>query len=256
MRFLFSILLLTSALFAKVTFTATASPNILPIFVMMEKGFADVDFIPTNGGMPELAAMLKGKKADAFSANAEAVKKITEGTEFIAINTNVAKAVYILSYTPIDSPKSLESLKIVSAMPGGTPDKLFQKLSLANKPTFLDVPMAKQLFLKKEFDAILLPEPHISELIGKSQGIQTYIFDLNPKEGAALNSAAILDLEKKGEINDAYQKAIEFIHASPEESAQIFARYYEKYFNAKFNADALKKALESKRLLFELKVLK
>ncbi len=243
--------------FCNIKIASLPNPNIIPIFVMLEKNFVQGEFIPLTGDVSALIGVVRAGKADAIAVNYEASQKITKDTGWFYSGSTISRAVHIITTTPINNKNDLESRKIVASFRGGSPDILFKKLNLKTEPTFTDLQIAVQLFLKGDFNVILLPEPHISNVALKMKSMDKQYFvydviDLFDKNYKYPTNAYISKDEHTNRIlKDALKKAVAFINEHPDETVKIFNANFKKYFNIDFPYAAIEEAIKSKRLKFE-----
>ncbi|MCX8084286.1 MAG: hypothetical protein N3C60_05125 [Calditerrivibrio sp.] len=234
-----------------------ANPNIIPIFVMLEKGYLTGEFVPVTGDVSALIGVLRASKADAIAVNYEAAQRIAKDTGFLYAGSTISRAIHIITVEPIKDKNDLESKKIVASFRGGSPDILFKKLNLKNEPTYTDLQIAVQLFLKGDFNAILLPEPHISNVVLKLKGMNKafYVYDVlslyDKSYRYPINAYLSKDETTNKALKEALKKSVQFINSNPDETVKIFNANFKKYFNIDFPYAALEEALKSGRLKFE-----
>jgi ABC-type nitrate/sulfonate/bicarbonate transport system substrate-binding protein len=215
----------------------------------------DLNFIPSINGISNIAGLIKSKKINAATLNYELKDTFVDKFKWEYSGSFIKKAIYIISYKPISSKNDLQNLKIISSFKGGSPEKLYNKLHINNKPIFTDVMIAIQLFLKKDYDAILLPEPMISKIINMltKKNIKFSIFDLSKNIDYHKPVNALItrpEIENK-KLEVAFKQAINIINKNPEYAAETFVKYFKKYYKRNFDKQALKEAISSGRLVFE-----
>lgn len=243
--------------FCSIKIASLPNPNIIPIFVMLEKNFIQGEFIPLTGDLSALIGVVRAGKADAIAVNYEASQKIIKDTGWFYSGSTISRAVNIITTTPINNKNDLETRKIIASFRGGSPDILFKKLNLKNEPTYTDLQIAVQLFLKGDFNAILLPEPHISNVILKMKGMgkQYFVYDvidLFDKNYKYPTNAFISKDENTNKVlKEALKRSVTFINENPDETVKIFNANFKKYFNIDFPYAAIEEAIKSKRLKFE-----
>ncbi|PLX99143.1 MAG: hypothetical protein C0622_10965 [Desulfuromonas sp.] len=245
---------------AKTTFTSLANPNVYPIFIILDQHYLDGDFIPARGGVASLMALLKSGDADVTVLNHEPAVNMAQQQGWQLLEPTIVRAVHLLSYPPVSSKADIEKLKIVSAFPGGTPDKLFRAGHFANEPKFTDLFLAIQLFLNREFDALLLPEPHISKVADllQARGDNFHISDIQlltlSSEATPLNAGVARPDVDRATVEQAFAAACTFIKRNPEQAAAIIAKGYDSYFRMPLPEAAVLEALQSGRLMFATEV--
>ena len=233
------------------------NPNLLSIFVIMDKGIENVEVVPARDGVSSIVGLIRAKKADAAVISYETVSTLSDVTGFRYVCSNISEAVHILSYKEINSTDDLKNLQIVASFRGGSPDILYRRLNAPVKPVFTDPFVAINLFVKKEYDALLLPEPLISAaarmLEKKGMGYNTFSVknNITPAYTDPVNAVIAKDAPTAERLRKAYKKATEFIRENPDEAVAIFNENFEKHYNRKFNSMALLKALKTGRLMFE-----
>jgi ABC-type nitrate/sulfonate/bicarbonate transport system substrate-binding protein len=234
-----------------------ANPNVISMAVMIEKGYINAEFVPVTGDISSLVGLIRSNKVDVIAVNYEAAEKISKLTGWIYSGSTISRAVYIITNKSIDNKDVLENRKIVSSFRGGSPDILFQKLNLKNQPTYTDMQIAVQLFLKGDFDTIVLPEPHVSNLLLKLSKLQKnyFVYDIVDLIGKdfrfPINAILCKDKETDKVLKEALIKSVDFVNQNPAEATKIFERYFRNYFELNFPFEAFNNAIESGRLKFE-----
>ncbi len=235
--------------------TSLPNPNLLPIFIIMDKKITDLQFVPSVNGVSNIAGLIKSGKIDVAALNFELKNVFTKKFGWKYGGSFIKKAIYVLSYKPLDNKSDLEKLKIIAAFKGGSPEKLYNKLNLSNKPVFTDLMIAIKLFLKKDYDAILLPEPMISKTINllEKKNKKYYIFDVatNANYYKPVNAIIANKEVDLNELKSAFESAIKVIKTNPDYTTKVFLTYFKKYFKRNFDGVALEKSITSGRLLFE-----
>jgi len=251
-------LLLTVASFAEnIRLASLANPNVVVAFVIKDKAYAKIDFIPVLGDMSNMIGLIKAEKVDAVFTNYEVTYKIKKDLGWFYSGSSISRAVYIITNRSIRQSKDLEYFNIVGSFRGGSPDILFRKLLLKKEPVFTDLNIAVQLFLKGEYDAILLPEPHVSNVIAKLKELHKnfYFYDIlslyDKPYKYPINALLSKDENTHKILMDATKKAVDFINSHPEEAIKIFNANFKKYFNMQFPTAAIEEAIKSKRLQFD-----
>ena len=251
-------LLSTVVAFAEnIRVASLANPNVVVAFVIKDKSYAKIDFIPIFGDIASMIGLIRAGKVDAVFTNYEAAQKVRKDFGWHYSGSSISKAVYIITNRAIKQKNDLEDFKVVGSFRGGSPDILFRKLQLKKEPIFTDLNIAVQLFLKGEYDAIFLPEPHISNLILKLKELNKnyYIYDIlslyDKPYKYPINALLSKDENIHNILLDATKKAVSFINSHPEEAIKIFNANFKTYFNMQFPTNAIEEAIRSKRLQFE-----
>lgn len=236
--------------------TSLPNPNVYPIFIIIDQGYLDAEFVPARGGVSSLAALLKAGKADLALLNQAPARQLAkdQGWQFMA--STITRAVHLLSYSPLHDRNHIDSLTIISAFPGGSPDKVFSAGNFSVTPRFTDPFLAIQLFLKKDFNALLLPEPYISQVaqLLRDRGDTFTVTDMQVlclgRKETDINAGVALpgvDLES---VRSAFLKAGRFIHDQPRRATDIIAAAFAQHFHKALPEAALAEALTSGRLQF------
>jgi ABC-type nitrate/sulfonate/bicarbonate transport system substrate-binding protein len=233
------------------------NPNVVVAFVMKEKNYAEMQFVPVMGDVSTMVGLMKSGKVDAVFVNYEAAQKLAKDLNWVYAGSSISKAVHIITTEPIKDKTDLERFNIVGSFRGGSPDILFRKLNIKKEPLFTDLNIAVQLFLKGEYNAIFLPEPHVSNVILKMKKLNKnyYVYDIlslyNTPYRYPINALLVKDLETQKILVEATKKVVEFIENNPEETVKIFNNNFKNYFNMEFPSAALEEAIKNKRLKFE-----
>ncbi len=241
---------------AKPTFTSLPNPNVYPIFIIIDQGYLDADFIPARGGVSGLLTLMKSGKADITLLNRVPARNMAAANHWQLMGATIVRAVYLLSYGPVDDRSAIDGFKIISAFPGGSPDRIFRAGNFTVEPKFTDPYLAIQLFLKRDYDALLLPEPYISQVAGllDERGSDYFISDMQQlclgREKTAINAGVVRQGYDLDVISAAFCKAAAFIADHPQQATEIIAAGFEKHFKKKLPAAALREALSSGRLQF------
>lgn len=240
----------------RLTFTSLPNPNVYPIFIIIDQNYLNADFIPARGGVAGLLALMKSGEADMTLLNQAPAQRMADDNGWQLTGASIVRAIHLLSYPPVDSAADINRLSIISAFPGGSPDRIFQAGNFAVTPKFTDLYLAIQLFLKQEFDALLLPEPHISRVAGilRQQGIEVHISDMQQlalgRDTTPINAGVVRPGFSLEAIDQAFLRAGEFISAQPEEATRIISAAFEDHFRKPLPQSALLEALSSGRLQF------
>ncbi|MCA1927046.1 MAG: hypothetical protein LDL10_01700 [Calditerrivibrio sp.] len=254
--FLFTIFILPIFSYAEIKVSSLPNPNLFPIFIIEEKGFANLKFIPAVGDGSTLVGFIRSGKVDAVFFNYEAAEKLTKETGWIYAGSTISKAVHIITKYKISAKGDLEGKKIVGSFRGGSPDILFRKLNLKTEPIFTDLQVAFQMFVNGDADAIFLPEPHVSNLLLRMRTMnrEAFVYDIISLSGKdyryPINATIVKNDEIKKVLKDALEKAVEFINSNPKEAIKIFEVKYKRYYNTNFPVEALSEAITSGRLRY------
>ncbi|MEF3255699.1 MAG: hypothetical protein K6348_09125 [Deferribacterales bacterium] len=256
--FVFAILaiLVTGSFASSIRVTSLPNPNLFTIFIIAEKGYAPVEFVPAVGDVSTMVGLFRGNKADIMAVNFEVAEKLTKEMGLTYYGSTISRAIHIVTKLPIGNKKELEGKKIVASFRGGSPDIIFRKLEINNSPIFTDLQVAIQMFINQDYDVILLPEPHVSNvyLKMKNSGKEVYTYDLLELSGKNYKypiNAFVGKPEFTKIFKNAMKKSVDFINSNPQEAANIFEKYYKIYYKSDFPFAAIKEAVISKRLKFE-----
>ncbi|MBN1957799.1 MAG: hypothetical protein JW773_06320 [Desulfuromonadales bacterium] len=240
----------------KLVLTSLPNPNVYAMFIAIDQGYLDADFIPAYGSVASLLTLMKSGQADATLLNRMPAENMAEAHHWQLIEGTIVRAVHLLSYTPIGSRDDIEQLTIIAAFPGGSPDKIFTAGGFTVIPKFTDPYLAMQLFLKKDYPALLLPEPYISQVAGllRNRGEMFFISDMQQlclgAKTTDINAGVVRQGFDPDLIAAAFKKAGRFIHQNPRRATEIVAAGFEKHFHKTIAAEALYDALASGRLKF------
>lgn len=252
----FLLLCLGTRALAGIVFTSLPNPNVYPMFIILDQQYLAAEFVPARGGVAQLLALLKSGKANVTYLNRQPAQIMADQQGWQPLEATIRKAVYLISYAPVTGRDDINRLKIISAFPGGSPDMIFRAGNFSVTPKYTDLFMAIQLFLKKDFDALLLPEPHISRIAGvlREKGIDFTITDMQEmapvKDCLVINGGVALPDVDTDQVKAAFDKATAFIRADPERAARIIAADFQRYFGKEVPEAAVLEALASGRLLF------
>lgn len=256
--FLLGLFLYGQVAIAGIVFTSLPNPNVYPLFVIMDQQYLVADFIPARGGPASLLALLTSGKANVTILNKAAAQKMAERHNWTITAATIVKAVHLLSYAQIKDSADIDKLQIISAFPGGSPGKIFQAGNFSTIPKFTDPFLAMQLFLQKDFNALLLPEPYISQIIGilHDRGVTYHLTDIQQlalqRDHFPLNAGVIRNKTDVEQIKTALAKAVVFIQQNPEPTARIVAAAFKKYFHQSLPEPIIAIALSSGRLQFAM----
>lgn len=245
-----------TALAERLTFTSLPNPNVYPLFIIIDQSYLDADFIPARGGVAGLLALMKSGKADMTLLNRMPAQRMARDNGWQLTGATIVRAIHLLSYPPVNSRSDINKLKIISTFPGGSPDKVFQAGNFSVEPKFTDLYLAIQLFLKRDFDALLLPEPHISRVAGllRERGATFSISDMQQlalgRDRVPINAGVVRPGFALEEINRAFVRAGDFIREHPDAATRIIAAGYAEHFRKPLPQTALLEALTSGRLEF------
>ncbi len=243
---------------AGVVFTSLPNPNVYPMFVIVDQQYLAAEFIPARGGPASLLALLISGKANVTVLNEIAAKRMVDRHNWTLMDATIVKAVHLLSYTPVESSADIDKLQIISAFPGGSPGQIFQAGNFSVMPKFTDPFLAIQLFQKKDFNAILLPEPYISQIIAimHDRGETVYQTDIQllalQREQFPLNAGVIRKEIDAEQVRTAFAKAVAFIQQHPDRAARIVSESFQKYFHINLPTTTIAAALNSGRLRFAM----
>ncbi|MGM0416648.1 MAG: hypothetical protein ACQEQK_06820 [Thermodesulfobacteriota bacterium] len=239
---------------AEITFTSLPNPNVYLPFIIMDQGYLEANFVPARTGLSEMLALLKSSRADVALLNYNAAKKVAEDYGWSFEAGRISKAIHLISTSPVTHRKQMESLRIVSAFPGGSPAHVYSAGNFNNQPRYTDIFLSQTLFLQGRFDAILLPEPHISELVEQLRQRQKkfFLYDMHEKTGynSLLNGIVIRRERDRAPIVTACKEAVDFLYSQPQQAVDIIASSYKKYFGKSLPREAVLDALQSQRLYF------
>lgn len=242
---------------SQITIGSLPNPNVVVAFVMKDKNFAEIQFVPVMGDVSTMVGLMKSGKVDAVFVNYEAAQKLAKDFNWVYAGSSISRAVHIITTEPIKDKSDLERFNIVGSFRGGSPDILFKKLNIKKEPLFTDLNIAVQLFLKGEYNAIFLPEPHVSNVILKMKKLNKnyYVYDILSLYPTPyrypINALLAKDVETQRKLVEATKKAVEFIENNPDEATKIFNNNFKNYFNMEFPSAALEEAIKNKRLKFE-----
>ena len=258
--FLFALCLLILAAPAlgteDIVFSSLPNPNVYPVFIILERDELPASFVPARGGVAGLLALMRSGQADVCLLNHAPAQKMSQDNGWALAGPCIDRAVYLLSYATIPNREAIEELSIISALPGGSPDKLYQAGKFKNQPRFTDLYLAIQLFLKKDADALLLPEPFISQTVLKlrERGDTFTITDMQQlvtgSPTMAVNDVVVRRSQDVPAVRAALDRATTFIAENPREAAAIIAAGFQVHFHKPLPVEALQEALESGRLGF------
>lgn len=257
---LFLALLLPARGLGEIVFTSLPNPNVYPIFLILEEGELEAEFLPARAGVAGLLALMRSDQADVCLLNREPARKMSADFGWHLTGPTITRAIHLISYKPVESREDIEPLQIIAAFPGGSPDKLFQAGGFTNQPRFTDLFLAMQLFLDHKSDALLLPEPFISQTVLQLRArdesftvtdIQTYAVGDTVQ---AVNDGVVRREEDLAPVRAALARATLFIREHPEEAARIISARFEEYFQKPLSAAVLQEALASGRLRFATEV--
>lgn len=240
----------------RLVLTSLPNPNVYPIFILIDQGYLNADFIPAYGSVASLLTLMKSGKADVALLNRVPAKNMAEDNHWQLMEATIFRAVHLLSYKQINHRDDIEKLKIISAFPGGSPDKIFSAGDFTVVPKFTDPYLAIQLFLKKDYDALLLPEPYISQVAGllRNQQEPFFISDMQwlslGQQETDINAGVVRQGCDLAPIRAAFRKAGGFIHRYPRKATEIIAAAFVTYFHKTIPTEALYEALASGRLQF------
>lgn len=240
----------------RLVLTSLPNPNVYPIFILIDQGYLDADFIPAYGSVAGLLTLMKSGKADMTFLNRIPAQNMAADNNWQLMDATIVRAVHLLSYKPVASRDDIEQLSIIAAFPGGSPDKIFTAGGFKVVPKFTDPYLAMQLFLKKDYAALLLPEPYISQVaeLLRQRGDAFFISDMQQlclgQQETAINAGVVRQGFDPELIGAAFKKAGRFIHQHPQRTTEIVAAAFDKYFHKTIAAEALYEALASGRLKF------
>lgn len=248
--------LCSSAFAHKIVFTSLPNPNVYPIFVIIDQDYLAADFIPARGGVSALLSLMKSGKADITYLNEKPARNMARSNNWTLLGPTISKAVHLLSYGKINDRDDIEALDIISAFPGGSPNMIFKSAHFSVQPKFIDPYLAIQLFLKKDYNALLLPEPYISEVAnllierGESYDITDIQQYVQSQEVVGINAGVVREGYDLKKIRQAFTRAAAFIDQHPQQASEIIAAGFSTHFNKKVPLAAIREALSSGRLQF------
>jgi len=265
---------------ARLRVACPPNPNMIPLFVEMEREDVPVTLVPVPG-VPELAAAVQGGQADvALFFSATGAKLYNHGTltNLRLWTISVWRAVYLVSGPGIDSLEDLVGKKILASFPGGATD-LIMRAGMRDAGydpdadfaiEYLPSAQVKQLLLAGKGDAALLPEPHVSSLIAKAaeQGLQLHAavdlqsgFDASawekgnaPLGGIFVTQEVLDDPARKAAFErfvKAYAQSSQWTMAHPDQAGEIVAQSFSKNFGGTLSAEVVATAIQGGRLTFQ-----
>jgi ABC-type nitrate/sulfonate/bicarbonate transport system substrate-binding protein len=257
------------------------NPNMVPLFVMVERQEdLAVELVPVPG-MLELTAALQGGQADMalfFSAAGARLYNKDALADLRLSSVNVWRALYLVADPQVGGLDDLVGKKILASFPGGAPDLVMRAAmrQAGNDPDadftieYLPSAQVKQMLLARKGEAALLPEPEVSALMVKAEaqwlaleavvdlqaGFEADVWrtGLIPL-GATFTTQALLDdparraaLER---FDEAYGQACAYAMAHPDETGEIVERAFAAHFGGQMPAQAVADAIRSGRMVFE-----
>ena len=257
------------------------NPNMVPLFVAQElQGDAlHITVVPVPG-VPELAAVVQGGKADVamfFSAaGAKHYNKETL-TDLHLWNVNVWRALFLVADERYSGLDDLVGKKILASFPGGAPDLVMRAAmrQAGYDPDndfiieYLPSAQVKQLLIAGKGDAALLPEPQIASLISKAQeserqlaavvdlqvgfGTTAWEAGLAPLGGIFVTGRTLDDPQRREAFETfvaAYDEAAAYTMTHPDEAGRIVSERFKQTFGGDLSAEAVAGAIRDGRLVF------
>ena len=264
-------------------FTSPPDPNMIPAFILMEKGGLDkkgikLEYIPSKGAGDMMAHLQRGDVDLALFSVPGGARLYAKGfKEIRLIGVHVWKAIYVVTGRNINRWEDLKGKRILIAFRGGPPDIIARACMRAAgydyekdfKIEYLPATQIKMLLLSGNADAAVFPEPHVSMLIVKSRGKLKAAIDLQKEFAQAFSNwernnlllgglwAIASNVEEKGKaiqsFVSAFKEANVYAEENPDKAGKITTNYFAKYFGGNFPAEAVTAALKSGRLALEFK---
>lgn len=260
-------------------FTSPPDPNLIPASVLLEqKPLAgegiELEFIPSQGASDIMVHLQRGDVDIALYSTPGGAKMYATGiTNIRLVGVHVWKSIYVVAEKDVSDWEDLKGKDVYIDFQGGPPDIIARASMKAEgydpdkdfNIKYLPGSEIKMLILSGQADAAVFPEPHISQLVLKSEGrlhmaidcqegFVTSIPDWERGEEIPLGALWIVapNIEDKKEavekFIDAFDKANVYVMNHPKEAGNFTSKCFKQYFGSEFPAKAVEDSITSGRL--------
>jgi len=270
----------------RLSFTSPPDPNMIPAFILLEKGKLyrkgiELRYIPSRGAEDMMAHLQRGDVDLALFSLSGGARLYSKGfKEIRLVGIHVWKALYVVAGIDVNGWEELKGKHILIAFRGGHPDIIARSCIMAAgynpdrdfKIEYLPVEQIKMMMLSGSADAAVFPEPHVSMLITKSKENLKAAIDLQEEfahsfpnwksNNLLLGGLWAIASKVRGKERaiksfvTAFKEANEYAEKNPDEAGSITSVYFMKYFGGNFPTEAVSAALKSGRLHLEFEGLK